>query len=275
MRFAINYSPAAAGLVQSGQIEVDYFKTPPWPDMIAEAAAIRPVTVHFELRTGAGLLPERDWGDVQAFLSQTGTRYVNLHLTARVEDYPGVLPEQQTAHLTDQIVERLVSEVRAVAAHFGPERVIFENVPYRGNRDRVLRASVLPETLRRVAGETGCGLLLDISHARIAARHLGIDEGEYIASLPVESLRELHFTGLHTLEGGFLMDHLPVLEADWPWLSWGVENIQAGRWGQPDLLAFEYGGVGKFFKDHTDPQVIAGQVPRLVALCRAAVPGAG
>jgi hypothetical protein len=37
MYLAINYSAPAAKLVQTGKIDIDYFKTPDWEWMVAEA----------------------------------------------------------------------------------------------------------------------------------------------------------------------------------------------------------------------------------------------
>ncbi len=88
--------------------------------------------------------------------------------------------------------------------------------------------------------------LLDVSYVRIAARHLGVNSFEYNEALPVQQLRKIHFTGIHNRDG-YLMDHLPILEIDWPWLDWVIENTKGGEWGDPHLLAFEYGGTGNFF----------------------------
>jgi hypothetical protein len=38
MNLAINYSHAAARLIQSGQIDIDYFKTPDWDWLVNEAS---------------------------------------------------------------------------------------------------------------------------------------------------------------------------------------------------------------------------------------------
>jgi hypothetical protein len=116
--------------------------------------------------------------------------------------------------------------------------------------------------IQKIVAETGCGLLLDISHARISARHRGLDETAYLTGLPVERTRELHITGLHTVLGGW-QDHLPMLPGDWPWVDKALENVKSRIWGSPWLLAFEYGGEGDWFSDHTDPVVIADQMPML------------
>ena len=53
-----------------------------------------------------------------------------------------------------------------------------------------------------------------------------------------------------------------------PWLDWVIEQIQTNSWGQSHMLALEYGGIGEFFSQHTDKNVIAEQVPRLYQICQ-------
>jgi uncharacterized protein (UPF0276 family) len=262
MKLAVNYSPTTASLYRTGKIRLDFFKCPPWPNMIAEAQPIRPVAVHFELRAGTGRLNETEWAVIEDFQAQTGTPYVNLHLAAQIGDFPGMAADTQEPADVCRVVDTLLDDVWAVVEHFGAENVIAENVMYYGTDDKCLRPSILPETVHRIIEETGCGLLFDISHARIAARYLGMDARDYIQRLPTASLRELHFTGIHEINQR-PQDHLSALPEDWNWLAWVLERIQQGEWAHPWLMAFEYGGVGKFFAENCDPQVLTEQVPRL------------
>lgn len=262
MLYAINYSPEAAELLRKGQIEIDRFKCPPWPDMIAEAEALRPVAVHFPLRAGPGDLETSvNWHEVEHFLDTTETAFVNIHLAVRAREMPH-LPADSPLEGGErqQVIERLLSDVEAVVRRFGAERVIAENVPYHPGYTPNLYATVQPEVVSAVIRESGCGLLLDISHARISAHALGMEPRDYLQALPVERLRELHFTGLHDW-GFMLMDHLSVLESDWPWLDWVLEQIRTDGWGAAHMLAFEYGGIGGFFADHCDANTIAHDVP--------------
>jgi uncharacterized protein (UPF0276 family) len=262
MEFAINYSTQAAALLAAGKIEIDRFKCPDWPDLIAEASRHRPAAVHFELQARRSDLSEVDWERVAGLLEATGTPYVNLHLDPRRRDYPGFPADTQDNAQREQVVERMLRAVMTAVRRFGAERVIVENVPYRGPAGKVLRPAVEPEVIRYITNRSGCGLLLDISHARIAARHLEVDEKAYMSELPVERLRELHFTGLHWREGMW-QDHLEALEADWPVLDWALERVRLGEWTRPWLLAFEYGGVGEKFAWRSESAVIATQAPRL------------
>ena len=228
--------------------------------MIAEARQIRPVAVHFTLTAGRGKLRKTDWKLVEHFMKQTDTPYVNLHLEPHVNDFAGIDPDDPAQY--NRVIEQMVADIRLVAKRFGPERVIVENVPYRGRGYKVLRPAVLPEVFTQVLEATNCNLLLDISHARIAAHYLGIDERVYMSGLPVHRLCEMHFTGLHNLDGQ-LQDHLEILESDWPVLDWVLDKIRSGHWKKPWMMAFEYGGVGEKFDWRSDPQVIAEQVPEL------------
>lgn len=261
MQFAINFSHPAARLLQAGRLYLDRFKTPDWPGMVGEARQHIPVAVHFNLKAGNPKIHTTDWEAIQSFLDLTGTPYVNVHLEASTKDLPDLPQETNHPHHRAIILEKMLCGVQAVVERFGAERVIAENTPYRPG-SRVLRPSSDPQILREIIEATGCGLLLDIPHARISAHYLGMDERAYMMQLPTERLREMHFTGV-IQTNGWLQDHLPAQPADWQALDWVLERIRAGEWPQPWLLAFEYGGVGGKFTENSDPKVIETQGSQL------------
>lgn len=301
MNFAIHYSLPAAALVDAGRIDpdFDYFKCPAWPDLIATVRARYPMYVHFPLQVGRGIgnaidteaRQPADWTKIETLLAQRNTPFVNVHLEPTTDDHPDI-PTDTTdpAHIAF-LTDCLIRDVRAVVERFGPERVIAENVP---NGDGCLRPAYLPNVIRRVIEECGCGLLFDISHARRAARALGMDAREYIAMLPVERTREIHLTGIQQFDdqwiavlrgaglsenivaqfAGRWQDHLPFTDADWKFTAWSLDQIAHGRWGHPWIIALEYGGVGPLWEAITDTDILAAQVPRLAAMVHAChVPG--
>jgi len=259
MLLSINYSTQAAQLYKQDRIPIDCFKCPDWPDMIAEARELCPICVHFNLQAGRGKLENVDWDDISKLLEQTQTPYVNLHLEAKIKDFPQIPVDTTDRIHQEQIVHQVLSDLEIAIQHFGAQNIILENIPYRGKLGKVLRPVIEPQIIQQVLEETGCGLLLDISHVRISAMTIGMNEREYISQLPVNQLRELHFTGVHNLDG-WLQDHLPALEADWQILDWVLENIHEGQWVVPWMLAFEYGGVGKRFSNRSEPAVIEEQI---------------
>jgi uncharacterized protein (UPF0276 family) len=256
--------------------------------------AIHPLYVHFPLRAGAGIGDALDsetnrpvdWNKVEALLAQTGTPQVNLHIATTVEDCPGIPLDTTDPTHAEMLVSRLIRDVRAVVERFGPERVVIENDFDNGGLH--LLPTYLPQTLCRVVEETGCGLLLDVAHARIAARYLGLDVREYIAALPVARVREIHVTGVQrfgerwvsrlrraglnpgTIEcfAGRPLDHLPMTGDDWELFAWAMERAHDGTWGRPWVVTFEYGGVGPLFEAVTLADALAEQIPRLYALVK-------
>lgn len=261
MQFAINFSHPSALLLSAGRLKIDRFKCPPWPDLIAEAQPQRPVAVHFNLKAGSGKRIRVDWDQVASLLDQTDTPFVNVHLETKVDDLPEAPIETTEPRYREQIAEWMLADLRQVTRHFGAERVIAENVPYRPG-GKVLRPCVEPEVICEVIQTAGCGLLLDIAHARISASYLDMGVSEYISSLPVDRLRELHFSGVNDLDG-WLQDHMPALEQDWSALRNALDQIQSGAWPRPWLIAFEYGGVGEKFAQRSDPLVIEAQAQQI------------
>jgi uncharacterized protein (UPF0276 family) len=262
INLAINYSPQAAQLMAECRIEFDYFKCPDWPGMISEAQKLKPVAVHFTLIAGNGSLSSIDWNPIQALLEATSTPYINLHLGVETKNYPFIPADSMDPHVIQPLVDRMLQDVTAAVNRFGSERVIIENVPYRGSGGEFLCTCVEPGIFNQIVEETGCGLLLDISHARITAQAMNMDEKAYMQSLPVHRMKELHFTGVHDVDGR-LQDHLPILPQDWLVFDWVLEKIQQGEWPSPWLVAYEYGGLGKWFEKRSDASVIAEQMPLL------------
>jgi uncharacterized protein (UPF0276 family) len=292
VEFAVNYSVAAADLLRAGRIHIDRFKCPAWPDLVATVQRTHPVYVHFPLRVGTGTGDAvdtetggpADWHKVEALLLQTGTPLVNLHLEVSRDDYPHIpVDTTHPAHI-EMVTGNLIRDVRAVVQRFGPERVVVEND--HSARGQHLRPAFLPGTIHRVVRETGCGLLLDVSHARLAAHTLGMDARDYIDQLPTDRTREIHISGLQRVEGplverarraglaeeiiqryaGHLVDHLPITGVGWRFYAWALEQVHRGLWGTPWIVTFEYGGVKGIWEMITDRAVLAEQIPRLRAL---------
>jgi len=264
MYLAINYSPSAARLLASGEIEIDYFKIPNWDWIVEEARRLKPVAVHFTLEAGNNSLAQVDWEKVGQLAQSTATPYINLHLDARQYYYPDLSVDTTRPAEVERVYKIILSDVLRAVKHFGPERVIIENSPYQGLDGNTMFLCVEAGLITRLIKETGCGLLLDLSHAIITAKFLAMEPDEYISQLPVQKVKEMHFAGIHRHQTtGLMMDHLSIQAEDWHWLDWALSCIRSGVWNCPWLLAFEYGGVGEPFEWRSNPEVIAEQVPKL------------
>jgi uncharacterized protein len=267
MRLSINYSPQAAELFREGAIALDLWKCSDWPELIAGARATRlPLYLHFDLQAGSQRIADGDLESVATSCADTGTPYVNLHVAPRRADYPGIPVDSQEPSHVDAVLARTVEDIGAAIARFGSQRVVVENLPYRGPDGARLRMGAAPDFIRRLCDETGCGFLLDIAHARTAAHELMVDERAYLSSLPIDRLRELHVNGVDRDEKGRLREHMPITDDDWAILEWCLGSVRQRRWAQPWVVSFEYGGIGPLFAWCTDSAVLAEQAPRLHAL---------
>lgn len=267
MLFSLNYSTEMDALVRAGAIRIDRVKCAEWPEMIALARQIAPVYVHFRVLSGQGLLTEAQLDAVARLRDETDTPYVNTHIAPRMSDV-------RDPNDPEAVYDVVARDIAQLVDRFGAEWVIAENIPYPETpkeHPKPLLASDA-DLIRRIIEATGCGLLLDLGHARRVAEHLAIDPKRYIEKLPVKRLGELHITGLGYDPNGHRVDHLPMREDDWELLAWALAHIQSGAWGKPWSVSCEYGGMGEPFKWRSEAAVIAREAPRMWAMVQAAQP---
>ena len=290
-KLAVNYCPEVDHLLHAGRASFDLFKCPAWPDLIETASVSGPVYVHFPLAVGwgAGTAVDTennapaDWDRIGSLLSSTGTPIVNLHLAPAAvlcaSGPPGAA------------IDRLVADVSGVVARMGTTCVTLEN-DYEST-GKTVNPALIPETFHEVLCETGAGLLLDLAHAQLAARRLGVAARAYIERLPLHRLREVHVSGVQRLEptwasmlrsGGVdpshiaqflghsvdgMCDHLPLTPSDWELTEWALAQVRTGVWPRPWVVSLEYGGVGPWFAPVTIQTVLAHHLPRLADLVSA------
>ena len=253
VQLAVNYSTIAAKLVQTGSIDIDLFKCPDRASVLETARRQRPVYVHFSLTAGCRTGAAANLGAISERLIQTGTPYVNTRLDPQIEPQAGMMGTLFKA------IKRTLHDVRTLVACFGANRVIVENAPYVKGYAR--HGSMAAETafIRQVVEETGCGFLLNLAHARLAAQSMGMETRLYLSRLPVKKLRVLHVSGT-SLKAGSVQALRPMADLDWELFDWAVGQIREGNWATPRIIAFEYGGVGSQFEAHTDAAVLTHQL---------------
>ncbi|HEX8523835.1 MAG TPA: DUF692 family protein [Tepidisphaeraceae bacterium] len=249
-------------LIREGKIQVDRLKCADWPNMIADAQSLAPVYVHFPFDVGTPSGRKPDPPRALEMMRGTHTPYANYHIVSYDRDYPELARDARAEQVVTAFTELLLADTHAAVAAFGQEKVIVENIPWFGPTGEFHIFSVDPAIISRVIRETRVGFLLDLSHARIAAHYLGLDPKQYVESLPLNHLKELHITGVR-MHNTRLADHLDLQEEDWHFFDWAMTRIEKRDWPKPWTVAFEYGGIGAPFKWRSDINVIREQVPRL------------
>lgn len=273
MEFAVNYSKKLRADLEAGRVTIDRFKCPSWPGLIDEAQSVLPCYVHLPLEVGSGtgsvLNTEThdwvDWDFIDAVLAQSGTPMINLHLAPKAAEHPDLESDEINPAAIDALVERTLRDVAVVTARYGKERVLAENLPYQPD---IVMSCIHPEYARGVIEAADIRFLFDVSHARLAARHIGMDEQDYIMRLPVERTAEIHFAGIQRLEGELLerlkpvlqdshlieyylgreIDHVAMRPADFEAMQWVFDQIHAGQIAEPWVVSMEHGGIGGFWE---------------------------
>jgi uncharacterized protein (UPF0276 family) len=139
-----------------------------------------------------------------------------------------------TALLPRSVAERwAVRTLRRWGAQ-SPVPLVAENMPP-WKRDRPAYV-IDPAFIARVIEGVGCGLLLDLAHARVSAHRRGQPARNYISQLPLDRLTEIHISGPRpSPANGQLMDaHEPPQEEDYTLLAWVLERAQ------PQAVTLEY-----------------------------------
>lgn len=258
MRFAVNYSVPMEKLLREGAVDCGLLKCPEWEGVISAARPLRPVHVHFEIAVGSGGFGQLDFDLIRSLLASTETPHLNCHLMGSPELDPGSPADQR------KLIGNWVAEMEYLKQQVPGVKLAAENLPYimeyYGSK---IGSSA--DLIARAIREADAGLLLDLSHARISCHYLGMDLKEYVARLPMDRLSELHITGLQYY-CGYLNDHFAMRPEDWEAAEWARAQIRAGAWREPEIAAFEYGGVGDVFGWRTEERVLRQQVPRLAEL---------
>lgn len=255
MKLAVNYSSPLIRLIKENRIQVDLIKCPDWEGMLPVALPYGKITIHFDLKVGLGLTFKVDFDRLKWFKEQTETPHFNTHLvTPRNFNVRSSDDKQKIGALWRQ-------EINLLTQNFDPANVALEHFPYTKSTPHIEYAANA-EIFSEVIQDTGCMFLLDLAHARITADTLNIDVKDYIESLPLARLVEMHITGVQ-IHNGVLTDHFGLDQNDWEVLDWALENIREKKWREPEIVAFEYGGIGEIFAWRTSVDVIKSQVPRL------------
>ena len=230
---------ASGEISASGTVDVDRLKATETMDarQLDALMAQRPLLLHL----GHGMIWPRGrrWAARAAALARrTATPWLSVHLdlgwTFLAYRWPGPTPVPRALALRWAVrsVRRLKEACQASVP--GRPPVLVENMP-RWSRSRPAYTAD-PAFISAVVEESGCGFLLDLAHARVAAAYQGEPERDYLARLPLDRLVEVHVSGPRPAPGGGpLTDaHQPMLEADETLLAWVL-----ARW-RPRAVTLEY-----------------------------------
>lgn len=255
MKLAVNYSTALHKLIETQKVHVDLLKCPEWDGLVRPALNIGQVYIHFEIALGTDKVQYLNFDLIRRMLRMTDTRFINTHLSNSA---------QLSSRSRKQILAAWEADLAFLRKQLPGIPFIAENLPWHSSLPQLKLASD-PQLISEFLVRNEVGLLLDLSHAQITAAMMSVDYRDYVAQLPLERLEELHITGIREYRG-YMTDHFEMQEHDWPIAQWAASQIRSGVWKEPEIVAFEYGGVGDVFCWRTEESALLEQVPRLYHL---------
>lgn len=153
---------------------------------------------------------------------------------------------------TQMLVRNYIKKVKRLKASQSLP-VILENIAVLHPKKYLMETN--PMVINRILEETGCDLLLDLSHARIAAQVLGMAVEDYVNLLPLEKVVQVHVSGVRERDGRLYDAHQSLQEEDYALLEWALTKVR------PAWLTLEY------FREDRDE--IRQQLTRLKAIISA------
>lgn len=205
LQLGISISHAAARLAQQGQLPADYIV---WYGQIgtqglAEVLPHKPLLLH-DLADSFWLNYADPFDDAvmrqaRTLLDQMRCPWLSTGIGASAE------PQ---AHRHGPYREANPEDVQ-------PREQVIENILRNG---------------RRLQEWAGIPLLLDLGHARISAQNMADWNGDtagYLAALPLDRVREIHFNRPGWQHGQRVDLHQPVCADDLAWLKWVLDRAPA------------------------------------------------
>ncbi len=171
---------------------------------------------------------------LEAYLRATQSRWVSCHvrLLSTLEIWLG-LRWRIYLPLSDprRTKQKMIDTVQRLK-QWAPLPVILENMPCMPHPHHQIESD--PEITSEILATTGCGLLLDLAHARVGARYNGLQPADYLARLPLDKVRQVHVSGPR-MRGNNLFDaHESMQDEDYDLLEWTLTRTR------PEVVTLEY-----------------------------------
>lgn len=236
IKLSINLSNALIDLVHAGEVQIDAVEAVIYlfPERIREAQAALP-GMAFNFHAGRVGLEVYNRADLPRYLALCpDSPFISLHLAPLPMWITGpamrahlYLPQPQS----EMLVRHFIHKVKRLQAQQSLP-VILENMAVLRPGRYLFESD--PLVITRVLEETGCRMLLDLAHARIAAQERSMPVEDYLLALPLEKVVQVHVSGCRERDGVLYDAHQPLQEVDYSLLEWVLPRVN------PDWLTLEY-----------------------------------
>lgn len=224
IQLTTNLSDPLLELIHNDEAPIDAVEVGPWFSVrqirdYRQALPELPFYFHGgDLIERVGLVPGAI-SKIAAYLNCTESPWVSMHITMWL---PGMvwlmlrfgwrMPLPNPKRATQRFIQQVTRLARSIRVP-----VILENMqplPFEG-----YDFEVQPERLTEVLEKANCGFVLDTGHARVSAAVLGMDVHDYLNSLPLDRVVQVHVSGPRVRDGRLVDAHEPLQEIDYALLD--------------------------------------------------------
>lgn len=248
MKLAVNFSKVLLSLLEEDPgLPVDYIKVPtiPFPGCFSQFKQGRTYRKLLPHPAQPGVIslghpsPQEQFNRelVSEIIELTNPPYLSTHLEAALDFFPSFKKEQHNYDqgLKRKMLERFLNSIDWVKKATGLPLLV-ENFPYY-SWSRHYKLGSDPAFISEVCEAGDCGFLLDIAHARCSAWNFGISIEQYLKSLPLSRLVEIHLAGVKLRTEGVRDTHTKLADEDYQLLG-----LILGK-TSPETVTIEYGGL--------------------------------
>ena len=265
MQIGCNLSTELIELIDEEKISVDYVKialSKSTDEIPLKYKAYGKLLLHgvgtdIPQHTGTTELNSVNWNQVREKIKFCDSKFIGLHCATYQSDWNG----QEVTF--EMVKERMGCSINLWKENLDVE-ILIENVPYtpyyETNSLKIIKHSVSPNLINELCNEYPVGLLLDIAHAKVTASGLNISVEDYLTSLPLERVKEIHAVGTRNTENGLRDNHLEMDKYDYEILEFILKITN------PEIVTLEYGGFGDYFSWRSDKSALERQLKKIVEI---------
>lgn len=239
IQLTTNLSDPLLELLREGEVPIDGVEVGPWFSVrqvrgYRQALPGLPFTFHASnMIDRVGLVPGA-LSRIVTYQRCTESPWISVHVTLWLPGMVGLMLRygwRMPLPNVERATRRFVWQVQRLQRSL-PVPVILENTPPFPFPGYDFEAQA--PRIREVLDQTGCGFLLDIGHARVAAATWGMDVRDYLRDLPLARVVQVHVSGPRMCEGCLVDAHEPLQEVDHALLDFVLSRAR------PQMVTLEY-----------------------------------
>lgn len=253
MKFGCNYSSNLMKLIDDGLVHIDAVKMGyfgPFMGLHDMVARRKEVLIHgFGWHEHIGMTSphtSNEWDLMNEVMDKYDNDVLAVHFSIYEQDMLGRSKPREV----------LEEGIKTFGKHMNVP-IMIENMDHNPlyNRLCVLKEAVDPGFIREMCDKYELSFLLDTAHASVSAYHLNMDIHDYMAQLPLDRVKEVHFIGTQLTEDQGLKDtHSALEERDYALMDWLMARMK------PEIITLEYGWPGQEFMWRTEEKIIQKQL---------------